>query len=298
LNSFFTKHGISHLVSCPHAHQQNGPAERKHRHIIDVGLSLLSHASMPLKFWDEVFSTAAYLINCTPTKLLGYSTPLEHLYNQVPDYPFLKVFGCACWPNLRPYNTRKLAFRSTCCAFLGYSPMHKGYKCLDISIGHIYISRDVVFDEDVFPFAELHSNAGARLRTKISLLPSTLLPSSNFDDRGQCQTTDLLLSNNSIIAINVESSQDEDNDVQVTGTMSSSVASLAATQPAVEHIQPAATPPIAPPAADQNTREYITYKRQPRAKKVTGSNLATKEGLDPSSLIRFQQYLFQLQNQL
>jgi hypothetical protein len=189
LNSFFTKHGISHLVSCPHAHQQNGPAERKHRHIVDVGLSLLAHASMPLKFWDEAFFTVAYLINHTPTKLFGYSTPLEHLYNQVPDYPFLKVFGCACWPNLRPYNTRKVAFRSTRCAFLGYSPMHKGYKCPDISTGRIYISRDVVFDEDVSPFAELHSNAGARLRTEINLLPSTLLPSSNFDDRGHCQTT-------------------------------------------------------------------------------------------------------------
>jgi histone deacetylase 1/2 len=32
LNSFFTKVGITHLVSCPHAHQQNGAAERKHRH--------------------------------------------------------------------------------------------------------------------------------------------------------------------------------------------------------------------------------------------------------------------------
>jgi hypothetical protein len=211
---------------------------------------------MPLKFWVEAFSTATYVINRTPTKLLGYSTPLEHLYNQVPDYPFLKVFGCACWSNLRPYNTRKLAFRSTCCAFLGYSLMHKGYKCLDISTGRIYISMDVVFDEDVFPFAELHSNAGARLRTEINLVPTTLLSSSNFDDRGHCQTADLLLSNNPTIATNVESSQDEDNDVQVTDTISSPVAGLAAPQPAVEHIQPTATPPIAPPAAVQNTRVY------------------------------------------
>jgi histone deacetylase 1/2 len=50
LHPFFTKIGISHLVSCPHAHQQNGPAERKHRHIVEMGLSLLAHAQMPLKF--------------------------------------------------------------------------------------------------------------------------------------------------------------------------------------------------------------------------------------------------------
>jgi len=55
LNSFFTKIGISHHVSCPHAHQQNGSAERKHRHIVEVGLAILANACMPLKFWDEAF---------------------------------------------------------------------------------------------------------------------------------------------------------------------------------------------------------------------------------------------------
>jgi histone deacetylase 1/2 len=50
LNTFFQKVGITHHVSCPHAHQQNGSAERKHRHIVEVGLSLLANASMPLKY--------------------------------------------------------------------------------------------------------------------------------------------------------------------------------------------------------------------------------------------------------
>lgn len=70
LHSFFTSVGISHHVSCPHAHQQNGSAERKHRHIVEVGLSLLPQASMPLKFWDEAFLAATFLINRTPTKIL------------------------------------------------------------------------------------------------------------------------------------------------------------------------------------------------------------------------------------
>jgi hypothetical protein len=45
LNAFFQKVGITHHVSCPHAHQQNGSTERKHRHIVEVGLSLLTDAA-------------------------------------------------------------------------------------------------------------------------------------------------------------------------------------------------------------------------------------------------------------
>jgi hypothetical protein len=50
-------------------------------------------------------------------------------------------------------NNIKLAFRSKECVFVGYSSHHKGYKFLDVSTGRTYISRDVVFDESVFPFA-------------------------------------------------------------------------------------------------------------------------------------------------
>jgi hypothetical protein len=177
LNPFFTKIGISHHVSCPHAHQQNGSAERKHRHIVEVGLSLLARASMPLKFWDEAFLAATYLINRTPSKVLQYSTSLEKLFLVKPKFSSLRIFGCACWPNLRPFNSRKLEFRSKECIFLGYSNMHKGFKCLEENTGRIYISRDVVFDENIFPFSKLHKNAGAKLRSEILLLPPVLLPS-------------------------------------------------------------------------------------------------------------------------
>ena len=186
LNSFFQQIGISHHVSCPHAHQQNGSAERKHRHIVDVGLSLLANASMPLKFWDEAFLTATFLINILPSKVIKFETPITRLFGTIPDYTSLRVFGCACWPNLRPYNTRKLAFRSKQCVFLGYSSLHKGVKCLDVPTGRVYISRDVVFDESVFPFTSLHPNAGALLRKEILLLP----PSLQNDDHGGDNCTD------------------------------------------------------------------------------------------------------------
>ena len=142
---------------------------------------------MPLKFWDEAFLTAVHIINMLPSRVINNQTPVERFLHIKPDYKSLRVFGCACWPNLRPYNKRKLMLRSKQCAFLGYSPQHKGAKCLDISTGRVYISRDVVFDETKFPFATLHPNAGARLREEILLLPTHLTTidqgGPNYDDQ-------------------------------------------------------------------------------------------------------------------
>lgn len=138
---------------------------------------------MPLKFWDEAFATAIFLINRLPSKVIQNQTPFEHLFTNQLDYSFLCSFSCACLPNLRPYNTRKLQFRSTQCVFLGYSDMHKGFKCLEPSTGWVYVSRDVVFDEHVFPFAHLQPNAGARLRAELSILPDSLTNSNtSFGD--------------------------------------------------------------------------------------------------------------------
>jgi hypothetical protein len=98
LNSLFCQVGIAHQVSCPHTHQQNGATESKHRHIVEMSLALLAHASMPLKYWDEAFLAAVYLINRIPTKLVSYDTPLHRLLGATPDYSNFHVFGCACWP--------------------------------------------------------------------------------------------------------------------------------------------------------------------------------------------------------
>jgi hypothetical protein len=66
--------------------------------------------------------------------------------------------------------------------FLGYSNMYKGFKCLDANTGriYIYISRDIVFDENIFPFSKLHPNAGAKLRSEILLLPPSLVSSEFY----------------------------------------------------------------------------------------------------------------------
>jgi transposase InsO family protein len=52
---FLENNGIIHRVSCPHTPQQNGLAERKHKHIMEMGLSLLAQSHLAPLFWVDAF---------------------------------------------------------------------------------------------------------------------------------------------------------------------------------------------------------------------------------------------------
>lgn len=149
--SFIINSGIEHRYTCPHTSEQNGLVERRHRLIVEMGLTLLAQASLPIFYWADAFCTSVFLINRLSSSILGGSTPFEKLYGTKPDYSILKVFGCECYPLVRPYNKHKLQYRSTRCIFLGYSSQHKGYNCLDLTSGRVYVSRHVIFNEEVFP---------------------------------------------------------------------------------------------------------------------------------------------------
>lgn len=167
-----------------------------------MGLTLLLHTGLPLKFWDYAFETAVYLINRLSTKFHHYKTPYELMYGHVPKYDHLHVFGCLCYTYLRPYTQNKLEPRSRMCVFLGYPSHYHGFRCLDLTTGRIYISSQVVFDEQSFPYrwtsfvSEVHSvqssgppsasevrhppsnNTPATTSTSISLSPSLTDPTT------------------------------------------------------------------------------------------------------------------------
>jgi hypothetical protein len=150
----FLTHGAHLRMSCPYTSAQNGKAERVIRSTNNIIRSLLFQARMPPSYWVEALHTATVLFNILPTKTLGFVSPQFALHGKLPSYDHLRVFGCACYPNLATTAANKLAPRSTLCVFLGYSPHHKGYRCLDRSTNRVIISRHVSFDETLFPFAE------------------------------------------------------------------------------------------------------------------------------------------------
>jgi len=114
---------------------KSGAIERKHRHITKMGF-------LPIKLWEESFVTAIHVINALPTLVLQNKSPHEILFKEKSDYTRFKVFGCACYPLLRPYNKHKLDFRSSYCLFLGYTLNSKGYIYLSQE-GNTYVSHSI-----------------------------------------------------------------------------------------------------------------------------------------------------------
>ena len=117
-----SSHSIVHQSSCPYTQAQNGIAKCKHRHLIETAITLLHHSSVPINFWFDAIATATFLINRMPSSILHHKTPFEMLFRILPDYLLFKVFGCQCFPWLKPYTPHKLAPKSISCVFLGYHP--------------------------------------------------------------------------------------------------------------------------------------------------------------------------------
>ena len=149
---YFDTHGIIFQTSCVGTPQQNGRVERKHQHILNVGRALMFQGNLPITFWGECVLGVVYLINRTPSGLLHNTTPFEILFGQAPEFDELKVFGCLAFAHNQKAKGNKFAHRSRKCVFIGYPHGKKGWKLYDLQTGDIFVSRDVKFHENEFPY--------------------------------------------------------------------------------------------------------------------------------------------------
>lgn len=92
------------------------------------------------------------MINRTPSLLLQKKSLYEKLTQKLPDYSFLRNFGCLCFVSTLHKDRHKFTPRAQPCIFLGYPSGYKGYKVMNLETNVISISRNVVFHETVFPF--------------------------------------------------------------------------------------------------------------------------------------------------
>ena len=95
LENYLTEHGIAHQTTCPYTPQQNGVAERKNRHLLEVVRASLFDAQMSTSYWGEAVTAAAYLINRVPSSTLKFQTPFDVFHSAInsPTVPNLPPKG-------------------------------------------------------------------------------------------------------------------------------------------------------------------------------------------------------------
>ena len=153
--SFLSIEGILHQTSCPDTPPQNGVAERKNRHILEVARSLMYTMNVPKFLWSEAVMTATYLINRTPSRILGMKAPYEMVFGCNEFIVPPKVFGCVCFVRDHRPSVGKLDPRAIKCIFIGYSSGQKGYKCWSPSERRTFVSMDVTFRESIPFYGEM-----------------------------------------------------------------------------------------------------------------------------------------------
>nr|XP_009801332.1 PREDICTED: uncharacterized protein LOC104247084 [Nicotiana sylvestris] len=131
--------------------QQNGVVEKRHRHILETARTIRFQGHLPIRYRGHCIDAAVYIINRIPSSVLANKSPYELLLSKTPSLTYLKVIGCLCFAtNLTGHD--KFAPRAVRLVFLGYAAHQKGYRLLDLENKVFFISRDVVFYGDIFPF--------------------------------------------------------------------------------------------------------------------------------------------------
>ncbi|CAN1800959.1 Retrovirus-related Pol polyprotein from transposon TNT 1-94, partial [Linum perenne] len=169
LSSFLIQNGIVHVSSCVETPQQNGIAERKNRHLLEVARACMFARHVPKYLWGEAVLTATYLINRMPSRVLQFRAPRQVLLSKYPQLASFssdlppRIFGCAAFVHINPTHRSKLDPRSHKCVFIGYSPHQKGYKCYSPVTRQVYHTRDVTFFESqsYFDHTEVQGETGS-----------------------------------------------------------------------------------------------------------------------------------------
>jgi len=149
MTNLFVNKGIVHQTSCVNTPQQNSIVERKHDHILNVVRALMIQSHLLKIYWSYSVIHVAHIIKMLPTPILNYSSPHEMLYKTATDF---KVFGSLWYASTLSTNKQKFDPRASKCVFIGFKRGTKICVLLNVKSREIFVSRDVVFYENVFPY--------------------------------------------------------------------------------------------------------------------------------------------------
>ncbi|XP_072090611.1 uncharacterized protein [Arachis hypogaea] len=79
----------------------------------------------------------------------------------MPNIQHLKVFGCFAFASTLVAHRQKLDKRSRKCIYLGIQSGTKGFLLMDVHNKQLFASRNVIFDEHIFPYVNSQNTASS-----------------------------------------------------------------------------------------------------------------------------------------
>ncbi|XP_074300565.1 uncharacterized protein LOC141631842 [Silene latifolia] len=76
-----------------------------------------------------------------------------------PKLDNLRVLGCLCYVHNKDRTRDKFSERGTRCMFIGYPHSKKGWKVYDLREKRVFVSRDVIFYENIYPYHVSNSDS-------------------------------------------------------------------------------------------------------------------------------------------
>jgi hypothetical protein len=150
--------GIALEFSAAYAHQRNGSAERSGGVLATKANAIRIESQVPEQLWPEAMRAAGYLTDCSPTRSLGWISPIVTLSKAVKlphPRPYLGhpcVYSCQAYahiPEAKRLQKEKLLEPALIGYLVGYDSTNT--FCVWISSKTFVISiRDVTFDESLF----------------------------------------------------------------------------------------------------------------------------------------------------
>lgn len=168
--------------------EQNGIAERMNRTLVEKARAMIFESGFDKEMWGEAVMSAVFVTNRSPTAALqGKVTPAEAWFGQKPDVSGLRVFGCKAYSHVPKQKRGKFDQKSEVRIMVGYTI--NGYRLWDPITRTVHLSRDVIFDENVFPASSRkvdNGDSGFEIRPKAdeTMMNTELVADAVPDDPG------------------------------------------------------------------------------------------------------------------
>lgn len=104
--------------------------------------------NIPKSYWAKVVNIACYLLNRSSTKAIEWLTLEEAWSRRKPDISHLKIFRSQAFVHIPDKKRTNLDLESLECIIVGYNESLKTYKCIYPKTNKVYVSQDVVFNEE------------------------------------------------------------------------------------------------------------------------------------------------------